>query len=242
MTSGTRSRPGGPAVGVGPVTLFVDRQAAGRALAAAVVATIERLAQPVSSPLVLGLARGGLPVGFEVAAALDAELDVAVVRKIGAPRRPELALGAVAEDEQPLLDRLSLAEFRVLPQDLGGTVRHEIAELRRRTRRYRGGRPAPRTAGRTVVVVDDGLATGLTAHAALRSLARNRPRQILLGVPVGSPDAVRRLAGEADAVVCLRQPEPFIAVSLWYEEFPQACDAEVVELLELARTRRDPEG
>jgi predicted phosphoribosyltransferase len=92
------------------------------------------------------------------------------------------------------------------------------------------------------VVVDDGLATGLTAHAVLRSLARDRARQILLGAPVGSSDAVRRLAGEADAVVCPRQPEPFIAVSLWYEEFPQTSDAEVVELLELSRTRRPPRG
>lgn len=217
---------------------FADRMAAGRALVAGVSARLDTPPGVAGGPLVFALPRGGVPVGFEIALAVGAELDVLVVRKIGAPGRPELGVGAIAEDEQPLFDLRHLAYLGLTPDDLADTVQQEIAELRRRVRRYRGDRPPAAVAGRVVVVVDDGLATGATARAALRALRRSRPARLIFAAPVCARDSAELVIGEADDVVCAASPEPFGAVGAWYDDFSQTTDEEVVRLLARARARR----
>lgn len=207
---------------------FVDRRAAGRQLAERLLA--ER-ADGWSDPLVLGLVRGGVPIAREIAYALDARLDVAVARKIGAPGRPELGVGAVTADGPPIFDRHSLAALDLTPAGLGATVAREGAEAARRLSLYRSGRPPLVLADRDVVLADDGLATGITARAAIRSLRRGGPRRIVLVAPVGSPHAVRGLRTEADEVICLREPTDLVAISRWYAEFGQVSDEEVLRLL-----------
>jgi putative phosphoribosyl transferase len=215
-----------------PHRTFADRRAAGRELA-------EALADlGLEQPLVLALPRGGVPVAFEVALALDAELDVLVARKIGAPRQPELGLGAVAEGGEPILDRRFLRAVGVTEADLAPTIQREREELRRRVERYRDGRDLPPLVGRDVVLVDDGLATGSTARAALAALRPQRPRRLVLAVPVASPRTVEALSDEADEIVCLQQPASFQAVGQWYRDFGQTDDRTVVELLSEARSRR----
>lgn len=209
---------------------FLDRPAAGRALA-------ERLAVlELVDPVVLALPRGGVPVAAAVATALHAPLEVLVARKIGLPGHPEFGVGAIAEGGEPLFDEAVLSQLRVSGQDLADTVRREREELARRVARYRGGRPLPELAGRDVVLVDDGLATGVTARAALRVLRARQPGRLVLAVPVGAPDAARLLAADADDVVCVLQPEGFGAVGAWYERFDQTSDEQVLELL---RARRE---
>lgn len=220
---------------------FVDRASGGRALAMEVVARLGPLPPGSDRPLVLGLPRGGVPVAFEVARALGAELDVTVVRKIGAPGRPELGVGALAEDETPVFDERHLAYLGLTPKDLAGTVARETAELRRRLGRYRGKRPQPNINGRLVVVVDDGLATGVTARAALRSLRKAGPRRLIFAAPVCAADSTALLAGDADEVICVAKPEPFRAVGAWYADFSQTTDDEVVEMLRRAAGER-PDG
>ncbi len=203
--------------------IFTDRVDAGTRLAE----QLERFR--AESPVVIGLPRGGVVVAAEVARALSAPLDVVVVRKLGAPYNPEYAIGALARGELVLNE-----ETR--PQDLPAgyldqVIAKETRELERREGLFRGGRQATPVAGRTVIVVDDGLATGSTAAAAVRALRRAGPRRIVLAVPVAARDAVERLASLADEVVCLQEPLDFRAVSLWYRVFDQTSDAEVVELL-----------
>ncbi|WP_225841160.1 phosphoribosyltransferase [Streptomyces albus] len=208
---------------------FPDRTQAGRELAGPLEEMRRRRELP--DPLVLALPRGGLPVAVEVARALHAPLDVLVARKIGLPGRPEYGVGAIAGEDPPVFDPTALEMLGLTEDRLAPTVAHERTELHRREDLYRGGRPAPRTAGRTVVVVDDGLATGVTARAALRHIRRQEPAQLVLAVPVGAPQAVSALASEADTVVCPHQPAVFEAVGLWYENFPQITDEEVVAAL-----------
>jgi putative phosphoribosyl transferase len=204
---------------------FADRVAAGRELA-------ERLVPlNLEGALVLGLPRGGTPVAAEVARALNGTLDVLVTRKIGVPGQPELAAGAVAEGGGPALDPALLAEAGLTPDDLAPVIEAERAELDRRVAAYRGDRPPPEIAGRTVVVVDDGLATGSTARAALRAVRAPRPARLVLAVPVGAADTVRALRADADEIVVLAEPVPFFAVGQWYEDFAQTTDAEVVAAL-----------
>nr|WP_237418201.1 phosphoribosyltransferase family protein [Actinomadura rayongensis] len=181
--------------------------------------------------LVLGLPRGGTPVAAEVARALNGTLDVLVTRKIGVPGQPELAAGAVAEGGEPALDPALLAEAGLTPADLAPVIEAERAELDRRVAAYRGDRPPPEIAGRTVVVVDDGLATGSTARAALRAVRARRPARLVLAVPVGAADTVRALRADADEIVTLAEPVPFFAVGQWYDDFTQTTDAEVVAAL-----------
>jgi putative phosphoribosyl transferase len=204
---------------------FADRLAAGRELA-------ERL-RPLGAenPVVLGLARGGVPVAHEVAQALEAPLDVLVVRKIGAPGNPEYGIGAIAEGGVRVLNQQALRRLLVSVEELEAAVARERAEVEARVKRYRGERPPVEVEGRTVIVVDDGLATGGTARAALRAVRARAPRKLVLAVPVGSPDTVDALRAEADEVVCLLQPEFMWAVGLWYEHFEPTSDREIIRLL-----------
>ncbi len=212
---------------------FPDRHAAGRRLAAAL-----RRLKP-QHPVVLALPRGGVPVGFEVAQALDAPLDVVLVRKIGAPGQPELGIGAVVDGPEPQIV-LNDEIVRLVDPDPGYVEAEEarqLDELDRRRNLYRGARPPLSIEGRTVIVVDDGIATGGTVRAVLQALRRAKPKRLVLAVPVAPPDLLAALSSEADEVVCLATPEPFFAVGAHYGDFRQTTDEEVIELLRRAAAR-----
>ena len=204
---------------------FADRHSAGRELA-------ERLSSlATEEPIVLGLARGGVPVAYEVAKALRAPLDVLVVRKIGAPGNPEYGIGAIAEGDIRVLDQEAVRHLLVSVEELQAAVARARVEVDARVQRYRGGRPPLGVKGRTAIVVDDGLATGGTARAALRAVRAQDPRSLVLAVPVGAPETVKALRDEADKVICLVKPELMRAVGLWYEHFEPTSDAEIAQLL-----------
>jgi putative phosphoribosyl transferase len=204
---------------------FADRHQAGRMLA-------ERLrALADQHPVVVGLARGGVPVAYEVAQALRAPLDVIVARKLGAPGNPELGLGALAEGDVEALNPDVIAALLVSAEEL--EYAHDLAraEIATRVERYRRGKPPQEVADRVVILVDDGLATGATARAALRALRRRGASRLILAVPVGSPDTVAALREEADEIVCPEQPKSLLAVGLWYRDFAPTQDEEVDQLL-----------
>ncbi|MEU1401013.1 phosphoribosyltransferase family protein [Streptomyces sp. NPDC005728] len=214
---------------------YRDRAEAGRKLAGLLSDLRDRGELP--DPVVLALPRGGIDVAAPVARALDAPLDVLVVRKIGAPHHEEFAVGALAPGDPPLfdagtLDRLGLTEERLAP-----VVERERRELARREHRYRGDRPPPQLKGRTVIVVDDGLATGATARAALRHVRRRQPARLVLAVPVGAPDSLDLLTGEADTLVCPYRPAAFSAVGQWYDDFGQLTDTDVLDVLDALHAR-----
>lgn len=213
--------------------VFQDRSHAGRTLAA--------LLEPYRSvrPVVLGLTRGGVPVAFEVARHLGAELDVIVVRKLGAPGSPEYAVGAIAEGGMVWVSPEALREVGADEEWLAEAAEREGAELARRVRAYRGDRPAAELAGRTVLVVDDGVATGATARAAARAARQRGAARVVLAAPVIAPSTAEALRGEFDAVVAVEAPETFFAVGTWYRRFDQVSDDAVVELLRRARDQRD---
>jgi predicted phosphoribosyltransferase len=210
--------------------IFADRGEAGRMLADQVAQHVPALAAQ-GRPLVLALPRGGVPVAVPVAERIDGDLDVVIVRKIGAPGVPELGVGAIAEDGPPVFDETAMRYLGITEADLAKTVEDERVELIRRVRRYRGDRPTPKAVDRSVVVVDDGLATGVTAYAALRWLRGQRPHRLVLAVPVCSRQAHDALAKVADTVVCLHAPEEFLAVGHWYTDFQQLTDADVDKAL-----------
>jgi putative phosphoribosyl transferase len=188
--------------------------------------------------LVLGVARGGMPVAAEVARALEADLDVVVARKLGAPGQPELAIGAVTANGGRYVNEEYVRELRVTDAYLQAEIERKSEEARAREAWMRGLRPELAIEGRTVIVVDDGLATGATMRAALRSVRRREPARLVMAAPVGSRDACAAMTEEADEVVCPRQPSPFFAVGLYYEDFGATSDDEVRRLLEEAHAER----
>jgi putative phosphoribosyl transferase len=206
---------------------FRDRAQAGRVLA-------ERLAQYAGRDdvLVLGLPRGGVPVAAEVARALGAPLDVFLVRKLGLPGQEELAMGALASGGALVLNEELVEALRLPPSLIEQVARREEEELRRRVELYRGARPPPEVAGKTVVLVDDGLATGSTMRAAVAALRRLEPARIVVAVPTAPVSTCEELRPEVDELICARTPQPFYAVGVWYENFDQVGDDEVRELLE----------
>ncbi|MDZ7780751.1 MAG: phosphoribosyltransferase family protein [Gemmatimonadota bacterium] len=214
---------------------YHDRTEAGR-----------RLAQELRSDLpsredalVLALPRGGVPVGYEVARELELPLDVMVVRKLGLPSQPELAMGAIASGGVRLLNETVLEMAHVSAEALEVVEQGERRELERREKAYRGDRPVPGLAGRTVIVVDDGVATGSTIRAAVRAVRTQRPRSVVVAVPVASPDSVKKLRTEADQVVCPLVPKSLSAIGFWYRDFPQLTDDEVRRMLHRAWETED---
>jgi putative phosphoribosyl transferase len=218
--------------------VFRDRTDAGRVLA-------EQLAAYADRPdvIVLALPRGGVPVGYEVAQALHAPLDVFLVRKLGVPGHEELAMGAVATGGVRVLNEQVVRALRIPDQVIDAVARWELEELARRERLYRGDRPPPDVRGRTAILIDDGLATGATMLAAVRALRQQHPERIVVAVPIASRDTCELLRDEVDDVICAATPDPFYAVGLWYENFEQLTDEEVRELLARAAGRAaQPQG
>jgi putative phosphoribosyl transferase len=207
---------------------FLDRADAGRRLAGVLTGARD------ADAIVLGLPRGGIPVGYEIAQALGIPLDVILVRKVGLPAQPELAMGAIGEDGVRLVNTEVTAAEKVSQRVFAEVEQRERAELRRRAERYRLDRPRAAVAGRTAIVVDDGIATGSTARAACQVARAHGAARVILAVPVAPRGTVAALSQVADQVVCLESPEPFYAIGQWYQDFSQTSDAEVVRLLRAA--------
>lgn len=209
------------------VMIFRDRRDAGQRLAA----RLEKYRGP--DTVVLAIPRGGVVVAFEVARLLGAPLDVVIPRKIGAPGQPELAIGAIGDNisvlDQHMIDYLGVSE-----QYIREEIERQRYEIERRSRLYRGGRPPLAIEGRTVILVDDGMATGSTTLVAVRSLRRRNPARLVLAVPVASHEAVARLRPEVDDLIVLETPDYFMSVGSWYQEFEQTTDEEVIDLLRRA--------
>ncbi len=212
--------------------LFLDRSDAGRKLASA-------LSRYAGDPnvQVLGLPRGGVPVAFEVAQALRAPLDVFIVRKLGVPSQPELAMGAVASGGVRVLNQEVIAQLGIPPSIVDHVAAVEQIEIERRERSYRESRPTPDLAGKIVILVDDGLATGSTMRAAAGAVRLLRPASTVIAVPVAAATTLEVLSGEADHIFCLATPNQFFAVGQWYKNFAQTSDDEVRELLARADIR-----
>lgn len=209
---------------------YRDRIDAGSRLGAAVAAAGYEGLDPV--PLVLGIPRGGVPVAAEVARCVGGEIDVAMAHKIGAPGNPEFAIGAIATGGEPLINHDVVGRLRVSPDYLNDEIARQRSEIRRREGAYRAGRTAVSAAGRTVIVVDDGVATGSTLIAVLRSVRSSLPKRLCCAIPVGPADTISRLDSEADDVVCPLQPRFFNAVGSWYDDFSQVTDEEVIAALD----------
>jgi putative phosphoribosyl transferase len=213
--------------------VFEDRRDAGRVLA--------RTLQPLyrrGDAIVLGLPRGGVPVAYEVACALDLPLDVFIVRKLGVPGQEELAMGAIASGGTVVINPTVVHEFGISSEVLEAVAKRERLEIERREREYRNGRPPLRIEGRTAIVVDDGLATGASMRAAARAL-RPRAARVIVAVPVASKTTCDEFRGEVDQIICAATPQPFFAVGMFYRNFEQTTDEEVRALLSQARSDAD---
>ena len=223
--------------------MFADRKTAGRQLSQ----RLQYLRH--EKPVVLALPRGGVPVGFEIAEGLDAPLDIVLVRKIGVPWQPELALGAVVDGANPhvVINDSLAAELAIDESYITSETARQLEEIERRRKLYLGDRPPVPLAGRTVIVVDDGIATGSTVRTALRAIRNAGAGKIVLAVPVAPRDALDELRGEVDEIICISIPSPFIAVGAHYAEFAQLADADVILLLEdrhkrMAHAEESPGG
>ncbi|TQF27974.1 phosphoribosyltransferase [Bradyrhizobium sp. UNPF46] len=214
--------------------LFQDREDAGRQLARALVKYRSR------HPVILALPRGGVPVAAEVAERLEAPLDLVIVRKIGVPMQPELAMGAVVDGTQPLIVRnQDVIELAGVSEDAFDAVcKEELAEIERRRERYLGDRVRSEIKGQTAIIVDDGIATGATTLAAIRALRKREPKELVLAVPVAPLESLQRLHGEVDAIVCLDTPRDFGAIGYYYRDFLQVGDEEVIAILKRFPARK----
>jgi predicted phosphoribosyltransferase len=212
---------------------FRDRREAGQLLATKLTAYANR-----PDVLVLALPRGGVPVAYEVARALGAPMDIFLVRKLGVPGYEELAMGAIATGGVRVLNDELVGGLRIPDYIIDEVAAWEQQELERRERLYRGARPVPDVRGRTVILVDDGLATGATMQAAVKALRLQQPARIVVAVPTAAPETCTQLKAVADDVICAITPEPFHAVGLWYEDFSQTTDEEVRDLLAQGSDRR----
>jgi len=214
---------------------FADRREAGRTLA-------RKLARYANRPdgLVLALPRGGVPVAYEVAEALNAPLDLFLVRKLGVPGHEELAMGAIATGGVRVLNEEVVYGLRIPAGVIDHVAAKEQRELERREQEYRGDQPPPEVRGKTVILIDDGLATGSTMRAAVLALKQQRPARIVVAVSVGATSTCEAFQAETDETVCAITPEPFLAVGYWYEDFSQTTDEEVRELLQQARRTEMP--
>ena len=217
--------------------LYRDRREAGRQLAAKLAAYAGR-----PDVLVLALPRGGVPVAYEVARGLAAPLDIFLVRKLGLPGHEESAMGAVASGGIRVLNEEVVQALRIPEEVIDEVAALELEELERRDRLYRGDRPPPDVRGRTVILIDDGLATGSTMRAAIAALRQQHPARIVVAVPVGAPETCAEFQDEADEAICALTPDPFYAVGLWYGDFTQTTDEEVRDLLEQAGAEHAPVG
>ncbi|MEY3334475.1 MAG: hypothetical protein RLZZ176_2778 [Cyanobacteriota bacterium] len=205
---------------------FRNRTEAGKLLASQLTDYANR-----SDVLVLGLPRGGVPVAYEVAKELDAPLDVCLVRKLGVPGHKELAMGAIAAGGVRVINENVIDWLRISPETINEVAAMEIRELDRRSHIYRGNRPLPKVKNHTIILVDDGIATGATIRAAISTLKKQKPRKLVVAVPVAGLSTCEELEAEVDEVVCILKPEDLYAIGLWYEDFQQTTDAEVCELL-----------
>ena len=210
--------------------IFADRHDAGRRLAGA----LEKYRG--TNAIVLAIPRGGVVIGYEVATALGLLLDVIIPRKIGAPYQPELAIGAIGDDEY-VLDEQTVQYLGVSQQYIAEEIERQKHEIERRWKLYRDDRPFPDLTGKTAILVDDGIATGYTTMAAARAIRKRKPAKLVLAVPTAPPESVARLRPEVDELIVLDTPEPFYAVGSWYEVFDQTTDEEVVELLHRAEAQ-----
>jgi putative phosphoribosyl transferase len=208
------------------MAFFKDRVDAGRKLAK----KLSKYAN-LSDVLILALLQGGVPVAFEVAKELNVKMDVFIVRKLGVPGNEELAMGAIASDNIIVLNEDVVRSFQISKQVIDAVAARELRELERREHTYRGNRPKPNINGLTVILIDDGLATGATMRAAAAAVKTKNPTKIVIAVPTGAPDTCRSFEGKVDKVICVATPEPFYGVGAWYEDFSQTTDTEVCELL-----------
>jgi putative phosphoribosyl transferase len=212
------------------MTFFNDRVDAGRKLAKKLSKYANR-----SDVLILALPRGGVPVAFEVAKELNVKMDVFIVRKLGVPGNEELAMGAIASDNIRVLNEDVIRSFQIPERVIDKVAENELRELERREHAYRGDRPKPEIKGMTVILIDDGLATGATMRAAAAALKTKNPAKIVVAVPTAARDTCEFFGREVDEVICVATPEPFYGVGAWYEDFSQTTDKEVCELLDKAR-------
>jgi putative phosphoribosyl transferase len=208
------------------VKILSDRTEAGKLLANKLKAYANR-----TDVIVIGLPRGGVVVASEVAKALNASLDVCIVRKLGCPKQPELAMGAIAMDNVKVFNQQVLEEAKISAGIVELVTERERQELERRDRLYRGSRPLPDLQGQIVILVDDGIATGSTLKAAIEIVRQQQPKKIVVAVPVAPSSVYQEFKAEVDELMCLRTPEPFHSISLWYDDFSQTSDAEVTSLL-----------